>query len=282
MSEKKQTAMQVHRDALTKVSDSFMRALPITAKQFLTPERITQIVCNAMSRNPTLLKCTPPSLLKAVMDIVQLGLEPGGPLGHAYLVPFKNSKLGVTEATPIIGYKGYIDLAYRSGNFSGPPHAEIVRANDEFEANYGEIPKHRVNFFQNEAERGEVIGAYCVARFTAGGNHAEFMSLEDMEKIRQRSRGKNQDPWKIHTLQMYRKTTIRRAKNYWPTSTQLAMAAGLEESIEAGHERDPSNEYGAEFAELIDNEIPQTVDEVAGQSGSSKVVDMIPDVDRQG
>ena len=282
MTEKKQTAMQVHRVQLDKAGEFFARAIPITAQQFLTPARITQVVCNALSRQPLLLKCTPTSLLKATMDSVQLALEPGGPLGHAYFVPFKNNKLGVHEATLIIGYKGYIDLAYRSGNFSAPPHAELVHANDDFTGNYGHPPVHRVNFFQKDAERGAVIGAYCVASFRNGGCHVEFMSLEQIEGIRKRSRAKNSGPWTTDLAQMQRKTVIRRARNYWPTSPDVARAAAIDDANDTGRERDASIEYGEQFAEFIEEKIPKTIDEAGGQAGSSKVVDMIPDVDRQG
>ena len=58
------------------------------------------------------------SPVELIADAARLGLEIGGPLGHFHLVPFRNSKLGVKGVTPILGYKGMIVLARRSGEIS--------------------------------------------------------------------------------------------------------------------------------------------------------------------
>jgi len=93
--------IEIHKNALRKVIPNFADALPVTARKFLTPERVVQVSCTAIAKSPLLLECSPMSIMKSVMDCVQVGLEPGGPLGHAYLVPFYNKKVGGKEATPI-------------------------------------------------------------------------------------------------------------------------------------------------------------------------------------
>ena len=85
------------------------KALP----SVITPERFTRMVFTALSSNPTLQECTPQSFLGAMMQSAQLGLEPNTPIGQAYLIPYRNH--GRQECQFQLGYKGLIDLAYRSG-----------------------------------------------------------------------------------------------------------------------------------------------------------------------
>ena len=106
------------------------KALP----SVITPERFTRIVLSAISVNPKLGSCTPASFLGAMMTSAQLGLEVNTPLGQAYVLPYSNK--GVLEAQFQLGYKGLIDLAYRSGEVE-VIQAHVVYENDEFECEYG-------------------------------------------------------------------------------------------------------------------------------------------------
>ena len=100
-----------------KTMKSYVKAMESGIKaalpSVLTPERFMRIVTTALSTTPELNKCTPQSFLGAMMTAAQLGLEPNTPLGQAYLIPYRNK--GKLEAQFQLGYKGLIDLAYRSG-----------------------------------------------------------------------------------------------------------------------------------------------------------------------
>lgn len=104
------------------------KALP----SVLTPERFTRITLTALSSNPRLRECTPQSFLGAMMSAAQLGLEPNSQLGQAYLIPFRNNGKGCMECQFQIGYKGMIDLFYRSSEASSLT-AQVVYENDTFE-----------------------------------------------------------------------------------------------------------------------------------------------------
>lgn len=78
---------------------------------------VTAII-SAVSTNPGLQECTAPSIISAALQGVSMGLAPSPQLGQFYMVPFKNKKQGTTEATFVPGYKGYIQLAYRSGQYA--------------------------------------------------------------------------------------------------------------------------------------------------------------------
>ena len=97
------------REYIKTMEPEIAKALP----SVITPERFTRITLSALSTTPKLAECSPKSFLGAMMTAAQLGVEPNTPLGQAYLIPFRNK--GVLECQFQLGYKGLIDLAYRSG-----------------------------------------------------------------------------------------------------------------------------------------------------------------------
>ena len=105
------TSMQAY---IKQMQGEIKKALPAV----MTPERFTRIVLSALSTNPKLGQTTPQSFLAAMMTAAQLGMEPNTPLGQAYLIPFYNNKTHCSECQFQLGYKGLIDLAYRSGEVS--------------------------------------------------------------------------------------------------------------------------------------------------------------------
>lgn len=255
------------RDALAKAQQGLAQALPATVRKYLTPDRLAKITLGAISRSPQLLQCTPQSVLLSVMQSASLGLEPSGPLGHAYLVPYKND--GQYEAQLIVGYRGYIALARRSGEIeSVAAHAVYSRDKLTVNLSQGEIshapfmpelpPEEK--FFAMTAEevdeltsRGRLIAVYCVAKFVGGGQHVDFMTVGDVEKIRQRSRARDNGPWRTDYDEMAKKTVVRRAAKYWPLSTELSSALDAESKAEAGE----LSQARAEVAfQVFDGEAP--------------------------
>ena len=79
------------QDLIKQMLPEIRKALPAT----ITPERFTRIVLSAISTTPQLAACTPKSLLGAMMQAAQLGMEANTPLGQCYLIPYKNK--GVDE-----------------------------------------------------------------------------------------------------------------------------------------------------------------------------------------
>lgn len=200
--------------------DKLAEVLP----KYLTPERLIRVAVAALSRAPKLALCTRESILLAIMEAGQLGLEAGSPLGHAYLVPFENRKAGRIEATLIIGYKGLIELARRSGQVACA-EARVVYAGDVFDCEYGLHPRltHRPCW---TADRGQPLLAYAIIRMKGEGEDAitEVMTRDDIERIRARSRAGTDGPWVTDWDMMARKTVLRRALKYAPMPTALADA----------------------------------------------------------
>ena len=143
------------------------KALP----SVLTPERFTRMVLSALSTNPKLGDCSPRSFLAAMMAAAQLGMEPNTPLGQAYLLPYNNK--GNMEVQFQLGYKGLIDLAYRSGEVE-IVQAHVVYENDTFEYQYGLDPK--LVHVPADTDRGDPVKVYAMFRTKSGGSGFEVMS----------------------------------------------------------------------------------------------------------
>lgn len=208
------------------MTTALQAAIPMTARKYLTPERVVRIVTAAAARNPKLLECKPQSVLSSVIELAQLGLEPGGPLGQAYLVPYGQ------QCTPIVGYQGYLALARRSGEIQSV-FAQVIYSADVYEIRYGDNPgiDHSPSL---SGKRGDAVAVYCIAKFKDGGQHIEVMTVDEVEAVRNRSKASRGGPWVTDWAQMARKTVIRRARHYWPISVEMANAAELEANVDTG------------------------------------------------
>lgn len=197
----------------------------------MTAERMARVALTELRKTPKLAKCEPRTFIGSVIQISQLGLEPGGALGHAYLVPFENRKQNTVDVQIIIGYRGMIDLARRSGQIASI-QAVIVRDGDTFDIEFGLQPhlRHVPAFDDDKA----MTFVYAVATFKDGGRQFEVMTRGQVEKVRKQSRSGNDGPWVTHFEEMAKKTVIRRLFKYLPVSVELQQAVALDERGEAG------------------------------------------------
>ena len=227
------------------------KALP----SVITPERFTRMTLSAISTNPKLAQCTPASFLGAMMSAAQLGLEPNTPLGQAYLIPYKNR--GVDEVQFQLGYKGLIDLAYRSGEVE-LVQAHIVYENDEFVCEYGLEPKlvHK----PADSDRGEAVKVYAMFKTKSGGYGFEVMSMDDVrrhaEKYSQAYKS-GFSPWKTNFEEMAKKTVLKKVLKYAPLKSDFVKAVVQDESIkneisEDMYEVKNDNVFEAEFTDVTE------------------------------
>jgi recombination protein RecT len=202
----------------------------------MDPDRFLRVVAKAVIGNPDLMSCTRLSLLAAVHEAAQLGLEPSGLLGSGYLVPYKRN--GVLSAQFIPGYRGLIDLARRSGEIEAI-EADVVRLKDHFVYEKGTDARleHRPfipNPQDDPADRdpGPYVGAYMKATLRGGIEQYEWMTYDQIEAVRKRSRASNGGPWVTDWSEMARKTVVRRGAKYLPLTTEFRRALELDEEAE--------------------------------------------------
>lgn len=206
----------------------------------VTPERMLKALMVAASKTPKLFECTQESIAKSLMDASTLGLDCSGTLGSGYLIPFvKNTKDAKgqwqkrTECQFIPGFRGLIDLARRGGQIADI-QAHMVYAQDHFDLSYGTEPKINHIPYTGDDRREEYIGVYAVAFFKDGGKHPEFMTLADVNAIRDAAMAKNKQtdkkgPWWDHYVEMCKKTAIRRLCKQLPLSPELEQAFAIED-----------------------------------------------------
>lgn len=204
---KAMTPEQTVRDYLKRMAPEISKALP----KHMDADRMARIALTTIRTTPKLLNCNINSLMSGIMQAAQLGLEPGL-LGHCYLIPYGN------EAQFIIGYKGMIDLARRSGNIQSI-YTQCVYENDEFSYQYGLHPD--LKHIPADGERGDFKGAYAVAHFKDGGYQFEYMPRSEIDKRRKRSKASGNGPWVTDFEEMAMKTVLRHMWKFLPISVEI-------------------------------------------------------------
>jgi recombination protein RecT len=220
--------LTVVQNLLEKLQPQLMKALP----KHLTPDRMTRIALTEMRKIPKLAQCDPMSFCGAIMQCAQLGLEPGSALGNIYLIPFDNRKKNLVEVQVIMGYRGMIELARRSGQIVSLSAHEVYE-NDTFEFEYG--LEEKLRHVPSLSDRGKLVAVYSVAHFVGGGHQIEVMSKPDVDKIRARSKSGNSGPWVTDYEEMAKKTVLRKLFKYLPVSIEkLQQASALDEQADRG------------------------------------------------
>lgn len=239
------------RTLIHQMAPAIQKALP----SVITPERFTRMVLTAISSTPKLADCDQTSFLAAMMNAAQLGLEPNTPLGQAYLLPYKNKNKGCFEVQFQLGYKGLIDLAYRSGDVA-TVQAQIVYENDTFECEFGIEPKLR--HIPAEGERGNPIKVYAMFRTKSGGYGFEVMSMEDIRRHAKKysqSYSSEYSPWKTSFEEMAKKTVLKRCLKYAPLRSDIAAAitgdGGIRHELAADMNEVPVEYIAAEAVETV-------------------------------
>lgn len=219
---RKAPAGQTIYDLIERQKPAIERALPNIG---LTAERLTRVLQTQIRTNPRLAECSPVSLLGAVMLTAQLGLEPG-PLGQAYFVPYGNKRTGQLECQFILGYKGMIALAWRSGGIV--INAYTICANDLFEFDYGSgYVKHTYKISQN---RGETTGFWAKATLPNGSTSILVMTRAEVDAHRKRSMARDDGPWVTDYDAMGKKTVIRVLCSQLPLGAEAQRAIAADET----------------------------------------------------
>ena len=244
----------------------------------MSSERLYQLAVSAINQTPRLAECDSASILSCVMKCSALGLEPSAVdgLGRAYILPYRNH--GRMQATFIIGYKGIIDLARRSGQLVSI-HAQAVYKGDDFDYWEDEEGQHfTFRPSKDAAHKPESLtDVYVSAKLVGGGKVFEHMTKAEVDAIRKRSKSANNGPWVTDYEAMALKTVIRRAARYLPMSTEAQQAVAADETtpdysgilqpvieqpapVEIAAESEPQPEFGAES-------VPVGVDAETGEVG---------------
>jgi len=193
-------------------------------------EEEKQFAVQALQGNSYLQKCVPHTIQNAVINIASVGLSLNPARGYAYLVPEYSKANGGQECQLRISFKGLMKIATDSGQIEWIK-ADVVKQNDKFTFNGAwELPSHEMNPF---SDRGNAIGAYCVAKLSNGGQITDVMSWDEVMKIK--ACAKTQAVWDKWPEEMAKKAIIKRAAKQWPgTELRLDTAISMLNENEGG------------------------------------------------
>lgn len=252
------------------LNPKFKRQMAMALPKSLTADRLTRVVMTEFRKTPALMNCDQHSVLGAILQCAALGLEPGSALGHCYLLPFGNGKS--SDVRPncqlIIGYRGMIDLARRSGQIVSLS-AYCVHEGDDFHYELGLHPDiHHIP--GTSADNGIVTFVYAVAVLKGGGVQFEVMSRAEIENVRKTSKAGKSGPWASHWEEMAKKTVIRRLFKYLPVSIEATRAVEVDEKADRGEGLTEQDWLDAEYVDKGTEEAAPVIEDVPDEVAEAK------------
>lgn len=232
-------------------------------------------VVSAVQTNPDLAQCTNSSILSAALLGHSLNLPPSPQLGFYYFVPYNNTKkitnaqgkteeVKVKEATFQMSYRGYIQLAQRSGQYQ-KINATDIREGElrSYNPITEEIEFDAVTDFK-EREKLPIIGYYAYFVLNNGFKKEIYWSKEQMDAHAKKysmsyRKGWSSSFWSSNFDDMAKKTLLRQLISKWGM-----MSLSME------------NAYQGDMAVLDENGNPDYVDNVP--DGAEPAVDVYADV----
>lgn len=275
------TALSTKRDIKSLInSDAMRQQFAAALPRHLTPDRFIRVATTALMRTPKLAQCSPESLMKCLLDLSSLGIEPDG--RRAHLIPFENKKANTVECTLIIDWKGLAELAQRSGQIA-KLHADLVCENDEFAYDLGEVLYHRIDF---RKDRGVPYAAYAMAVTKDGAKYCAVMTRAEIYAIRDGSQGwfafqkgwAKQSPWDPSNTgsegEMWKKTAFRRLSKWLPLSPEFRDALDKDDDDEM---RNVTPQVNLTPSVPTIEDKPQPLNPFAGGKLKQDVVDVAPE-----
>lgn len=216
---------------LDKMAPEFKKALP----GHITPERFVRTAQTAIAFTRNIEKANPASLLAACSKAAADGLILDG-REAALVIDYK----GEVQYRPMM--RGLLKLAHNSGAIRSIV-VEVARDKDVFDYSPTAIPPiaHRIDLRQ---PRGEVFAVYAIATLESGGIVHDVMTVEDVNRIRDRSdawkaftaKKISSTPWSTDWSEMARKTVFRRLSKYLPSSTDRDALHAAAERIDEDYD----------------------------------------------
>lgn len=206
--------------------------------------------------NDYLTKMTPDSIRNSLVNIALSGLSLNPALKFCYLVPRKG------KCCVDVSYVGMIKLLTDTGSVKSI-RADISYEKDTFDIELGNegFVKHKP--YLGAGGRGKPIAGYSIATLNDGSTHIEFMTWDEIMAIKARSesvKSGKASPWDSDTIEMARKTVLKKHFKYLPKSERALMAAN---AIAIDHETNgidfKKEQMPADINETLDTEYEEIV-----------------------
>lgn len=261
-------------------SDAYKRLINNTLGDPKKAERFVAAISSAVAVNPTLQECDAGSIISSALLGESLNLSPSPQLGHYYLVPRNSKKKGYKEANFQLGYKGYLQLAMRSGQYLDIDVIEVREG--EYIGRDKITGKHKFEFIEDDVDREsrEIVGYLAYFELLNGFKKSIYWSRIKMEKhadtyseafnlqsykkllageIPENELWKYSSFWYKNFTDMAFKTLLRQLISKWGIMS-IDMQRAFEADIEA------EEKQAAEFVEIENAEVEQEFFEVPIES----------------
>lgn len=208
-------------------------------------ERFTRAAVTVLRTTPALRNCTPESVLGGLFVAAQLGLEVGGPLAYAHLVPYGR------DATLIVGVRGFVELFYRAGARS--VRADIIREGDTVDRSTDATGRVAIQWTDADPLNPDrpAIGALATVILASGEPLQELMSKAQI--LKRKPRTSRSGPWSDWEDEMWKKTVLRQcAKTARLSSDDLALAIDADQSITVGTDAEARRKHVPVVGEVED------------------------------
>lgn len=224
----------------------------------------TSSLISAVSTNQALQECDGMSIISAALLGESLNLSPSPQLGHYYMVPFKDNKAGTSKATFQLGWKGYYQLALRSGQYKNIDAVAIKEGElDHYDPITGEIRIHAIED-PMERENAPTVGYYAFFELINGFKKAMYWPREKMEAHALKySKGyaakKGYTFWEKDFDSMALKTMYRQLiGKYGIMSIEMQTAYANDMTVQSG--LDPEDNRPEYFDSVIDIETGEVIE----------------------
>lgn len=234
--------------------DTYKNLINNTLQDPKRAQRFIASVSSAVAVNPALQECDAGTILSCALLGESLELSPSPQLGQYYLVPFNDRKNNRTVATFILGYKGYIQLAIRSGQYK---RINVVALKQGELVHYDPMTEEiEVNMIEDEVQRetAPTAGYYACFEYLNGFKKALYWSREKMEQHALRySMGykakKGYTFWEKDFDGMAYKTMLRQLISKWGImSVEMRTALERDETMSAP---DGTHEYVGNEPDIV-------------------------------
>jgi recombination protein RecT len=242
--------------------DALVRDAMAHAVSAVTADQLSGALLAAFRKNPGLAKCDPASLVTSLQICAQLGLKPNTPLGHVYLIPYGST------CTPILGYKGYQELARRHPSvrsvfaevvFTGE-HFALSAGSDGMRVEHHPDPARSSIDADWKATRDRIVGAYAVCHLANGERMTRWISAADIDarRIRGASGKGKRTPWDTDYAAMARKSAVRAlfGSGEAPMSDEIAQALEVDDTYDRAEIETARASTGPGVATVGYDEVP--------------------------
>lgn len=219
-------------------------------------------IVSAVSANPDLAQCDNTTILSAALLGNSLNLSPSAALGQYFIVPYKDNNNSRVVGQFQIGYKGYIQLAIRTGQYR---RLNVVALKKGELINYDELEETiNVNLIKDEEERenAETTGYYTFFELINGFRKTLYWSRRKMERHATRfskayAKKSGSSFWIKDFDEMAKKTMLRQLISKWgPMSAELEKAFNADmAAIDSNGDYDYVDNAGADETETTENAV---------------------------